>query len=135
MQEQDKNFRHLVRVVNTDLDGNKQIGMALRKIKGVSFMFSNAVCNVINMDKTRKTGYLTNEDAQKIEDVLKNPSKYNIPSWMYNRRRNYDDDTDKHLLTADLDFTKDNDIKMMKKIRSYKGPENKIQIQKEQRKS
>ena len=39
-----KDFKYFVRIVNTDLDGNKSIGNALRKIKGVGFMFSNMLC-------------------------------------------------------------------------------------------
>ena len=34
---------------------------------------------------------------------------------------NYETGNDGHLLTSDLDFTKDNDIKRMRKIKSYRG--------------
>jgi len=40
---------------------------------------------------------------------------------MLNRRKDYETGEDKHLLSSDLAFTKDNDIKMLKKIKSYKG--------------
>ena len=116
-----EDFKHLVRIVNTDLDGNKQIAVALKKIKGVSFMFANAACALANVDKTKKTGHLTDEETGRLDTVIKNPSKYNIPAWLFNRRRDHEDNSDKHLLTSDLDFIKDNDIKMMKKIKSYKG--------------
>ncbi|MBU90777.1 30S ribosomal protein S13, partial [Candidatus Woesearchaeota archaeon] len=45
-KEQKDNFKYFVRIANTDLDGNKAIGNALKKIKGVSFMFSNLICNI-----------------------------------------------------------------------------------------
>ena len=40
---------------------------------------------------------------------------------MLNRRNDPEDGSDKHLLSSDLKFTVENDIKMMKKIKCYKG--------------
>ena len=120
-QKEKDDFKYFIRIANTDLDGNKKIANALTKIKGVSFMFSNLVCNLAGMDKASKTGYLKTEQVKKLDDVLNNPSKYNIPSWMLNSRKNYDDGTDSHLLTSDLTFKNENDIKRLKKIRSYRG--------------
>ncbi|MAE43148.1 30S ribosomal protein S13 [Candidatus Woesearchaeota archaeon] len=114
-------FRYFIRIANTDLDGNKQIAPALTKIKGVGFMFSNMVCNLAGIDKTSKTGYLKDEQVKKLDDVLNNPSKYDIPSWMLNTRKRYDDGKDYHILTSDLTFKIENDIKKLKKIRSYRG--------------
>ena len=37
-QAEDKEFKHLVRVANTDIKGEKQVLYALTKIKGVNFM-------------------------------------------------------------------------------------------------
>ena len=116
-----KDFKYFVRIANTDLDGNKSISNALKKIKGVSFMFSNMLCNFAGVDKTAKAGYLKDDEVKKLDDVLSNLSNYNAPSWMFNRRKNYVDGKDYHVLTGNLSFAEENDIKMMKKIRSYKG--------------
>ncbi len=115
------NFKYFVRIANTDLDGNKGIGIALRKIKGVSFMFSNMICNIAGVNKAAKSGYLTDEQVKKLDEILNNLSKYNVPSWMLNRRKNYDDGKDYHLVTGNLSFAEENDVKRMKQIRSYKG--------------
>lgn len=120
-KETKEGFNHLVRIVNTDIDGNKSTIMGLQRIKGIGFMFSNMVCNAAGVDKLLKVGYLKEDQIKKIEDVVKNPSKYGTPSWMLNRRKDPEDGADKHLLTTDLTFTKDNDIKLMKKIKSWKG--------------
>ena len=120
-KEQKENFRYFVRVANTDLDGNKQIAQALTKIKGVNFMFSNMLCNLARVDKTSKTGYLNDEQVKKLDEVLSNPLKYNAPAWMLNRRKNYEDGKDYHIVTGDLSFTAENDVKRLKKIRSYRG--------------
>ena len=120
-EKKEDNFRYFVRIVNTDLDGNKNIGNALKKIKGVSFMFSNMVCNLAGIDKMAKTGYLSDEQVKKLDEVLNNPSKFNVPSWMLNRRKNYEDGKDYHVTAGDLSFAEENDVKRMKKIRSYRG--------------
>jgi small subunit ribosomal protein S13 len=121
MEEQRKDFKHIVRIVNTDLDGNKPILDSLRKIKGVGFMFSNMICHMAGVDKHKQTGYLSDDDILKIEDVLKDPVKHKAPAWMLNRRGDVETGEDIHVITGDLKFQQENDIKMMKMIRSYKG--------------
>ena len=121
MAEQKSEFKHLVRIVNTDLKGEKPIAYALRSIKGVNFQFANAICILAKIGKSKKTGELSTAEVKQIEDIMKSPLEKGIPAWMFNRRRDIGDNTDKHLLTTDLVFTKDNDIKMMKKIKCYKG--------------
>lgn len=120
-QKQDKEFKYFVRVVNTDLDGNKIIVRALTKIKGIGFRFANVVCDLANVDKHKKAGTLNDHEIKKIDEILKDPLKSNVPVWAFNRRKNFDDGKDKHLLTVDLLFSQENDIKIMKKIKSYKG--------------
>lgn len=119
--QQEQEFKHIIRIANTDLDGNKQVYIALRKVKGINFMFSNAILNVTKIDKTKKAGYLTDEEVKKIDDIIYNPSKYNIPVWLFNRRKDYETGENKHLLSTDLMIQTDNDIKTLKKIKTYKG--------------
>ena len=114
-------FKHLVRIQNTDLIGEKPINMALRKIKGVNFMIANAICSVAKIPKNKKTGELSDEEVNKINSIVKDPLDNKIPLWMFNRRRDPSTGKDTHLIAAELDFTRDNDIKMMKKMRCYKG--------------
>ena len=121
MVEDKKDFKYFVRIAQTDLDGNKFIGQALLKIKGIGFMYSNAVCGRSGVDEKKITGYLTEEEVKKIDDVLKDPLKFNFPIWLFNRRRDVETGENKHLTTANLIFAQENDVKIMKKIRSYKG--------------
>ena len=59
--------------------------------------------------------------VSKINDVIKNPAKYNFPEWLLNRRKDYDDGTDKHIVVGDLKFTHSNDLKRLQRIKSYRG--------------
>jgi small subunit ribosomal protein S13 len=118
---EDKDFRHLVRVLNTDLDGKKPILYALTKMKGIKYMFANAVCRKANVPLDKKAGFLTEAEVKALEDVLSNLPKAGFPTWMLNRRKDYETGEDKHLFGGTLDFTRDMDIKRMKKTKSYKG--------------
>ena len=118
---EDKDYRHIVRVVNTDLKGEKKIFMALHKIKGIKFMLSNFICHSSKVDPNKLAGKLTEEEVQRLEDVIRNPAKYNCPAWMMNRRKDYETGQDIHLITTDLNLSVDNDLKRMKKVKSYKG--------------
>jgi len=115
------NFRHIVRIVNTDIKGEKKVLMGLQRIKGIGYMFSNFICFSSKVDPNTIIGLLTEDQIQKLEDVIRNPAKYNCPDWMMNRRNDYESGQDMHLITTDWDLTIDNDIKRMKKIKSYKG--------------
>ncbi len=117
----EQELRHLVRVLNTDLKGEKQIMYALTKIKGISIMFANAVCKKAGVSENKKAGYLSEKEVRALESVIQNPLGAGFPEWMLNRRVDPDTGATHHLITSTLDFTHDMDIKKMKKIKSYKG--------------
>ena len=113
------NLRGIVRIASTDIIGTKLLFDGLRKIKGVNFMFSNAICNNLNFDHKKQIGTLNDEDVKRIEHLIKNPET--LPKWMLNRRHDYETGKDMHVTGADLNLNKDLDIKRLKKIKSYKG--------------
>ena len=119
--EEKQEAKYFIRIANNDLDGKKSIGQALNSIKGVSFSFSNAICNITGIDRTKKSGILTDDEVGRIEQVLNDPLKSGVPAWLLNRRKDPDDNADRHIITTTLTFVKDNDIKLMKKIKSYRG--------------
>ena len=121
MEEKKEDFKHIVRIANTDLDGNKAILDSLRKIKGVSFMFANMACSIGGIEKRKKTGYLLDSEISKLDEIIKNPKKFNTPAYMLNRRKDYDTGEDMHILTTDIKFVRDSDIKRMAKTKSYKA--------------
>ena len=116
-----KEFKHIVRIANTDLDGNKSIYHALRKVKGINFMFSHMVCALAGIDKHKKAGYLSEEEINRISEVIKNPLKFGAPEYMLNRRFDYTTGESTHLIGGDLKFTVESDIKRMKMIKCYRG--------------
>ena len=121
MEQPKQELKYFVRIANADLDGNKAISNSLTKIKGIGAMFSHAICSAANIPMTKKTGYLSDKEVEKIEDVLRDPLKSGLPAWILNRKRDPEDNLDKHLIGTNLSFIQDNDIKMLKKIKAYRG--------------
>ena len=114
-------FRHLVRISRKDVKGNKTIEHALTDIKGVGLSLSSAMTLTLGLNSTDKIGYIEDEDILKLEDILENPEKFNIPEWMLNRRNDFATGETSHLIESDLDMTLRDDLNRMKKTRSYKG--------------
>ena len=119
--KRDDSFNQLVRIANVDIDGDYALYYGLAKIKGVSFTFSGAACSTLNMNRDKKIGLLSVKEIGQIEDLLRDPKKYNFPSWMLNRRKDRESGEDKHLLTGDIKFTTENDIRRLQKIRARRG--------------
>ena len=74
----------------------------LTQIPGISYGFSNAVCNFLELNKTRTIGSLNEEEVKKIEDMVKEPVKHGMPKYMINRRMDVETGEDRHLLSSDL---------------------------------
>ena len=108
----------IVRILSKDIEGGMNIYSGLTKIKGISWMLSNAICHVLKLDKKRKIGSLTEEEIAKISEFVKNPK---MPTHLVNRRKDLDTGEDKHLVSSDLELRKEFDIKRLKKIKSYRG--------------
>ncbi|MEM4248481.1 MAG: 30S ribosomal protein S13, partial [Candidatus Nanoarchaeia archaeon] len=106
-------FRDLIRIAEKDIKGGISTLMALTKVKGCDFMMANAVCNALNLDRTLKCGSLTQEQIAKIEDALKHPTKYGIPAWMLNHRKELETGVDKHLVASDLRLQNEMDIRYL----------------------
>ncbi|MEK6834947.1 MAG: 30S ribosomal protein S13 [Nanoarchaeota archaeon] len=114
-----ENIKGIIRIAGVDVIGTKNIYNGLRKIKGVSFMFSNAICHTLNLDESRKIGTLSEEEVKTIESLISNPEK--LPQWLINRRKDYDTGKNLHLTGSNLTLSKELDIKRLKKIKSYRG--------------
>ncbi|MFQ6087445.1 MAG: 30S ribosomal protein S13 [Candidatus Methanofastidiosia archaeon] len=114
-------FKGIVRMFGTDLDGEKKVYIALTKLKGVSTMMARAVTERADIDKNSKLGNLSDEKIAEIEKILKNPREHDIPSWLFNRRRDYETGKALHNVGAKLLMSLREDLNRLKKIRAYRG--------------
>ncbi|MBI2151285.1 30S ribosomal protein S13 [Candidatus Woesearchaeota archaeon] len=112
-------FKHIVRIANVDLQGEKTLVVALTKIKGVGMNLAHAICAAAKVDKHLRTGNMNEEQIKSLNQITS--SFATLPKWLFNRRKDFETGADMHLLTGNLTFYVDNDLKRMKKIKSYKG--------------
>jgi small subunit ribosomal protein S13 len=120
-EEQQANYKHIVRIANVDIPGGKSIRISLTKIKGVGINFADVACMLAGVDKTTKTGTLSEEKVAKLSEIINNPSQAGFPDWMLNRQKDYETGEHKHIITGTLNFVKDNDLKRLKKIKTLRG--------------
>jgi small subunit ribosomal protein S13 len=117
----EEKLKQIVRISNTDLNGNKAVLIGLTKIKGIGIIFSNAVCKVAKVPRAKKVGALETKEIEALNSVLADPAKHGVPSWMFNRKYDIETGETKHLIMGDLTFVNQQDVRRMQKIRSYKG--------------
>ena len=108
----------IIRILQTDVPGDRNVYTGLTRIKGVSWAISNAACILMKLDKKRKIESLSKDEIVKIEEFLK-AGKF--PKFLLNRRNDFVTGRDSHLLGNDLDLSEELDIKRLKKIRSFRG--------------
>ena len=118
--EEASDFRFIVRIANTDLDGNKSIVTALAGIKGVGIRLAEIIADRVEVSRKGKIGDLTEDKTDDIENLVLEMAE-DIPTWLFNRKKDYESGEDIHIIGPELDMTRRGDINRMKMIRCYKG--------------
>jgi len=94
---------------------------ALKRIKGVNLTLANAILKKAGINPDKRAGFLTESDVERIEQIIKDPTKFALPNWLLNRRKDLETGKDLHIIRADLDLRTKTDIKQMKEIKSWRG--------------
>ena len=100
-----REFRHILRVSGTDIDGTKNVVYGLTKIIGVGPSYASAIVRASEVKPNLRMGELSEAEVQKLEDVMHDPAKYGLPSRLYNRRKALDSGHDIHLCSCLLDLS------------------------------
>jgi small subunit ribosomal protein S13 len=116
-----KEFRHITRIADTDLDGTLKVGFALSNIKGIGIRLAHAILKKAEINPETRLGFLTEAELKKLEEIITNPAKHGFPSWLLNRPKDIETGKDLHLIGPDLDLRVKADIEEMKKTRSWRG--------------
>jgi len=119
-QTEDENFNYIVRIANSDIDGQKRTVIGLQSIKGVGKRVAEIIAKKAGIDPAVKMGSLSDEKIAEIEGLVTSYVEY-APQWAINRQNDYETGADMHLLGNDLDLVQKDDINRMKMIRCYRG--------------
>ncbi|CAH4005271.1 unnamed protein product [Pieris brassicae] len=80
-------FQHILRIMNTNIDGKRKVMFAMTAIKGVGRRYSNIVLKKADIDLDKRAGECTEEEVEKIITIMSNPRQYKIPDWFLNRQK------------------------------------------------
>ncbi|KAI7845017.1 40S ribosomal S18 [Chlorella sorokiniana] len=115
------NFTHILRVLNTNVDGKQKIMYALTAIKGIGRRFSNICCKKAEVDLSKRAGELSAEELESIMTIVANPRAYKIPDWFLNRQKDVKDGRYSQVTSSALDTKLRDDLERLKKIRNHRG--------------
>jgi small subunit ribosomal protein S13 len=119
-KDKDEDFQYIVRLSNTDVDGEKNLIYGLTTIKGIGINIATLIADETGINRDTKIGKLSEKQIEKIQNKI--DSIQNLaPEWMLNHRKDIETGEDIHLTGSDIDMRLREEINTMKKIRSYKG--------------
>lgn len=119
-EKKGEDFRYIVRLVNTDLDGNKDLVIALSGIKGVGLRTAEVIARMAGIPRDVKIGDLPEEKTKELEGLVQEYSE-KAPHWMMNRQHDWSSGADVHLVGIDVELSKRDDVNLMRMIRCYRG--------------
>ncbi|MXX21320.1 MAG: 30S ribosomal protein S13 [Cenarchaeum sp. SB0665_bin_23] len=111
----------MVRILGNDIPGEKKSIVGLTQIRGIGYNFANAILLKLGIDKDSSMGYMSEESAAQIEELIQNPQSAGFPEWFLNRRKDIETGQDMHLLTSDIQFTIRKDIERERQANSWRG--------------
>lgn len=114
-------FQHILRVLNTNVDGRTKVMFALTQIRGIGRRFSNVVCKKAEIDMGKRAGELSAAELESLMVIVSNPRQFRIPDWFLNRQKNYKDGKYMQLTSNLLDTSMRDDLERLKKIRNHRG--------------
>jgi ribosomal protein S13 len=114
-------FQHILRVLNTNIDGKRKVMFAITKICGIGKRFSNLICKKAEIDVNRRAGSLTNEEIEKLVAIISNPTQFKVPAWFVNRQKDRVSGKTTHVVINGLIGKVREDLERLKKIRAHRG--------------
>ncbi len=117
----DEDFQYIVRIASKDIKGERPIKLALADIRGVGDRLSSIIVKKFNLDPNQKIGELSEDKILEIRGYVENKEYKDLPLWLLNHRNDITTGKSFNLLSNDLDLQINDDINLMKKMRSYRG--------------
>ena len=114
-------FQHILRILNTNVEGRRNVVFALTKIKGLGRRFANLICKKAEVDVDKRAGELTADEIEKLVAIIQSPKQFKIPLWFLNRQKDFKTGKYSQVFAQAFDAKLREDIERMKKIRAHRG--------------
>lgn len=119
-ENREEEFKYIVRILDTDLDGKRSVVDSLCGIKGIGRRIARVIVISVGIDPGTKMGKLSDEEIERLKAMINSVEK-RLPLWMMNRRKDLITGEDKHIMGTDLMLKFREDVNLLRKIRSYRG--------------
>uniref|UniRef100_A0A803LI49 40S ribosomal protein S18 n=1 Tax=Chenopodium quinoa TaxID=63459 RepID=A0A803LI49_CHEQI len=116
-----EDFQHILRLLNTNVDGKQKIMFAMTSIKGIGRRYANICCKKADIDMNKRAGELTTTELDNLMTVVANPRQFKVPDWFLNRQKDYKDGRYSQVVSNQLDMKLRDDLERLKKIRNHRG--------------
>eukprot|EP00179_Madagascaria_erythrocladioides_P020423 CAMPEP_0198337926 /NCGR_PEP_ID=MMETSP1450-20131203/31532_1 /TAXON_ID=753684 ORGANISM="Madagascaria erythrocladiodes, Strain CCMP3234" /NCGR_SAMPLE_ID=MMETSP1450 /ASSEMBLY_ACC=CAM_ASM_001115 /LENGTH=158 /DNA_ID=CAMNT_0044042773 /DNA_START=28 /DNA_END=504 /DNA_ORIENTATION=+ len=117
----DDSFQHILRVLNTNVDGRVKVPYALTKIRGIGRRFAYLVCKKADVDCNKRAGQLTQAEVDRILTIIAHPRQFKVPQFFLNRQKDFKDGRYTQAVSNQLDQKLRDDFERLKKIRAHRG--------------
>lgn len=121
MSKEFEDFSHLVRISRTDIRGDKEVIAGLTRIRGIGNRMASLVLKKAGIPRDKFIGLLTEDEINKINEIIEDPIKAGIPNWCVNHNKERRSGEDVHLTGSDLALQDRMDIDRLKKLRCWRG--------------
>jgi small subunit ribosomal protein S13 len=114
-------YENLIRILGNDIPGERKTLVGLTQIRGIGYMFANAMLQILKINPDSRIGTLSEEEVSSIEKMIQDPKSQNFPIWFLNRQKDIETGDDMHLVTSDIAFQIRNDVEREKGVFSWRG--------------
>jgi small subunit ribosomal protein S18e len=96
-------FQHILRILNTNVEGKRNAVFGLTKIPGIGRRFSDLICKKAEVA------------------VIQNPRDFKIPAWFLNRQKDFKTGKYSQVFAQNIAAKLRDDLERLKKIRAHRG--------------
>lgn len=119
--KQESDFKYILRLFNTNIDGKQKIPFAIRSIRGIGRRLAIIVTKKAGLNVNDRAGDLSEEQLEKIVDICNNPTNHGIPVWFLNRKNDPKEGNNIQMIANTIETKLREDLEKMKRMRLHKG--------------
>ncbi len=120
-----KEVRGIVRLAGCDLKGSLPLRRAITSVKGIGInlgkVVSEIACQQLGMTDMTMIGELSEQEVDKLEHIMRNPTEFGVPVRMLNRQKDLFTGNNLHYISSDLVYIVRQDVDHEKDAYTWRG--------------
>ena len=119
-EELGEDFSYILRMADTDMDGQKTLATALTAVRGVGPRTAIQICKNTGFDPASLAGHLSADEQESLRVAIEGYAE-TVPLWMLNRQRDIETGDELHLTGQQVTLTLEDDINRLRTMKCYRG--------------